>query len=819
MTRWVIVAALGVILAPIGCTGSAPPSISETVAEVQADLRRGNLARATERIEQRIEEAGSDPDSADVWRLRLLRADVLITRSDIDAAMPFIEAALPETSEFAALRGRQQFLQARVHVARGQLEQAAAALDRASQLAPDEADLGFDVEILYSQIRYRMGQWGDAERRLKDVVQQTAAAGDHYREALALNNLGMGFVVRSRFDEALPYFERILALGELDGMTVSGLASNNAGICLARLGQYDRAEAAQRRAIEIHKDGGVQNYLQALGELGNTFLLQQDAERALPLLQQAFDTAVESGLAAEAALWARNLASAHTRFGRWDEAERYIAEARRLEPNARPASELFAEVTAAQVTAGKGQRDAARRQFEAVLQKSGSESSVRLIAYDGLSRLAIEEGRSQEAARHFEAALAEAERTRADLVRADWRLSFLARRISFYQAYVNLLAGQGRVDRALEIADSSRGRVLAEGHGVEAPARVTAASFRRLARDTGSVLLFYWLAPRESRVWVVTGDAVRSESLPPAADIEKLVADHQSVMQNAVADPLAPGPTAGDRLYQALVAPIQSHIPPGASVVVVPDGALGRINFETLTTGEGTERGKHYWIEDVTIQIAPSLALLQRQAARTSPASLLLVGNPTPRAPEFPALSYASAEMSGIAKHFGAANVTSLAGEQATPDAFRAAAPERFSAIHFTSHAVASLESPLDSAVILSGPAQGFKLYARDVAAMPLAADLVTVSACRSAGERAYTGEGLVGFAWAFLRAGSRRVVAGLWDVDDRSTAMLMDEVYARIAKGAAPAAALREAKLALIKQGFPKPYYWAPFQLFTVVL
>jgi CHAT domain-containing protein len=96
---------------------------------------------------------------------------------------------------------------------------------------------------------------------------------------------------------------------------------------------------------------------------------------------------------------------------------------------------------------------------------------------------------------------------------------------------------------------------------------------------------------------------------------------------------------------------------------------------------------------------------------------------------------------------------------------------------------------------------------------------LVTISACRSAGERAYSGEGLVGFAWAFLRAGSRRVVAGLWDVDDRSTATLMDRFYAGLATGAPPARALREAKLALMKSGanYGKPYYWAAFQMFTV--
>ena len=112
----------------------------------------------------------------------------------------------------------------------------------------------------------------------------------------------------------------------------------------------------------------------------------------------------------------------------------------------------------------------------------------------------------------------------------------------------------------------------------------------------------------------------------------------------------------------------------------------------------------------------------------------------------------------------------------------------------------------------------GYKLYARDVADRPLSADLVTISACRSAGERTYAGEGLVGFAWAFLRAGARRVIAGLWDVDDRSTAALMGQVYANLARGASPGEALRAAKLEMIRSGAAtaKPYYWAPFQLFV---
>jgi CHAT domain-containing protein len=102
---------------------------------------------------------------------------------------------------------------------------------------------------------------------------------------------------------------------------------------------------------------------------------------------------------------------------------------------------------------------------------------------------------------------------------------------------------------------------------------------------------------------------------------------------------------------------------------------------------------------------------------------------------------------------------------------------------------------------------------------VPLTADLVTFSACSGVGLRTYSGEGLVGFSWAFLRAGARNVVAGLWDVNDQSTAILMDTLYAELAAGKRPADALRTAKLSLIANpgNLHKPYYWAPFQLYTV--
>ena len=140
--------------------------------------------------------------------------------------------------------------------------------------------------------------------------------------------------------------------------------------------------------------------------------------------------------------------------------------------------------------------------------------------------------------------------------------------------------------------------------------------------------------------------------------------------------------------------------------------------------------------------------------------------------------------------------------------------------IHFAAHATANPASPLDSAVILSRGSGGFMLTAREVLNMPLRADLVTISACRSAGASIYSGEGLVGFVWAFLHAGAQNVIAGLWDVSDSSTFAMMDTLYDGLQAQQPPADALRAAKLALIHSAgsFAKPFYWGPFQHYVGV-
>jgi CHAT domain-containing protein len=223
------------------------------------------------------------------------------------------------------------------------------------------------------------------------------------------------------------------------------------------------------------------------------------------------------------------------------------------------------------------------------------------------------------------------------------------------------------------------------------------------------------------------------------------------------------------------------------------------------------------------VSTASSLRLLRANPAPLSSGlgKLLLVGNPLAAGRDYGELPNAALEMENIEKHFAPDVRTVYAREQATAAAYMESRPERFSYIHFVAHGTATRTSPLDSAVVLSpskGHADAFKLYARDVVRYPLHANLVTISTCYGAGTRAYTGEGMVGLSWAFLRAGAHNVIGSLWEVNDTSTPQLMDRFYAELKKGRKPDAALRSAKLSLLdsKSAFRKPFYWASFQLYT---
>jgi len=132
--------------------------------------------------------------------------------------------------------------------------------------------------------------------------------------------------------------------------------------------------------------------------------------------------------------------------------------------------------------------------------------------------------------------------------------------------------------------------------------------------------------------------------------------------------------------------------------------------------------------------------------------------------------------------------------------------------LHFATHALVDEATLARTALALSpgGGEDGF-LSPADLAALRLDADLVVLSACRTAGGVLVAGEGLQGLTGPLLEAGARSVVATQWRIGDRSTVQVVDDFYGAMAAGRPVAEALRAAKLAAIRRGAP-PRDWAAF-------
>jgi CHAT domain-containing protein len=757
------------------------------------------------------------------WRFRLLKAEILLSNSDARAAIEALGTANPPDSDdlraqLAMHRGQAKYLLSDYAGAEADLNQARELAQRLNQPLLD-AQIG----LRRGAMLVRLGRAAMAEETFRGVLRTADARDDPHLQIAAIGNLGFLFLSTYHYEEAIYWLNRARDRSESLGLSDSvARALGDLGWCYHRLGDDEQALKYMHEAESRFGKSGNRFELQVwMGNIGNVLLDQNDFSGAIEKYERALSIAKALGEKYWTGWWENNLAIAAIQLGDFDSAERHNNEALRLKQDMKDSSDFYPRVNQAGIMAGRNDLAGAEKLYRSLTEQPSDDPTPVITAESELAELFVKKHDVARADAQFQAALAMVERQRSLLTRDEYKLSYLSSLIQLYQRYVDFLFANGQHEKALEAAESSRARVLDEKLHTStsrrsAPARdVKAAALQQLARSSNSVLLSYWLAPERSFLWVVTPTAVTPYMLPSDKKIAALVGSYGTLLEN-LRDPLDSESTAGRELSEILLGPVRPLLRSGVRIVIVPDRSLHSLNFETLPN---PDHPSQYLIDSATVSIAPSLGVLggARDAAK-SDGSILLIGDPEPAVEEYPRLPYATKEMALIEQNFASGRSVVVQGVRATPAAYRDSDPARFSFVHFAAHAAANRESPLDSALILSRHESGYALSARDVMNVPLRADLVTLSACRSAGARMYSGEGLVGLSWAFLRAGARNVVAGLWDVNDMSTANLMSDFYGRLTKGAAPADALREAKLKLVhsRGAYRKPFYWGPFQLYT---
>lgn len=765
------------------------PDTGDVYRELSLETRRGNYPHVLEQLKNLTAR-----NELERWQFRLLEAENRLYRGEWQKALPLVEGKAP-----AELSARRFYLRGFALRQAGRIAEARRALEQALDEARQTKDRDVECEALLQEERVLVTEErnSDADQLLKNL--ERIAPNDYYRGS-ALLNRGHLRMLDFQFEPAIELLERADALTRAAGSEVANsVAVFNMAVCRARLGDPEQARESLEKLAAFHRKLGSRP-LSMLSEGGLGDLLRElgDLTGAVAALRRGVEAAAGWSAKDEARLCGL-LASALVDLGQVDEAEKW---------NER-ASDAFMLPNEAAIAERRGQLDKAIELYRETATTSRNPAD-KWDAKFAEARLCRAKGQRGLMHRAYREALATVEKAQAALQRTDFKITFLSRLIRNYQNYVAALLEDGDIDTALALEESSRGRVLAGRTGSAEDAsgeKMTRAGLRALARECRATLLSYWIAPQGSHVWVATPAKV--ERIPlgiTPGKLQELVSEHRRLVEARRDVRTANSP--GAELWRQVVAPAAEHL--GPRVLMVPDGPLHEVNFESLVTPKG-----EYWLNDVTISVAPSFSTMG--AAHDGSKNLLLVGDPISTDPEFGPLTYARQELEAIRRALPD-RVTELSRGQATPEAFLEVNPAQYGYIHFTAHAKANRQSPLDSAVILSERDGRYKLYAREVMDLRLSARLVTVSACRSAGARAYSGEGLIGFAWAFLRAGASNVIAGLWDVGDATTAELMKYLYAGLARGDTPAIALRNAKLDLVRTG-PKgsrPFSWAPFQTYT---
>jgi len=399
------------------------------------------------------------------------------------------------------------------------------------------------------------------------------------------------------------------------------------------------------------------------------------------------------------------------------------------------------------------------------------------------------------ASRDLAEAFAEIEQQRAAAPSGDLRWSIFDASDEVIAESVDLLLARGDPAGALALADRARSRVLLDALSA-APAPHLPAS---LAPDT-ALIEYMWLGDRliafaaeRNGVTAATVGASRST-------IAELVAQFR--------DALAHGDNAaGAKLYALLVAPLAPRIARHESVVVVPDGPLHGLPFGALFDA----RSSRYLIEDHAIVIAPSAAvydasLRRAQSRANASAGLLLVAQP-----KRGDAALNTAEANAIAPLY--ANVERLSGADATRDAL-ARACANAAVLHFAGHGVTDTRTR--SALLLAASANDSGVVdTHDIASLSLpAARAVVLAACSTASGGREGREGVDSVARAFLAAGAPSVIATLWPIDDQLAAPMFIRIHKRLAKGASPASAVREAQLDAIRGAERLPAsIWAAVQ------
>jgi len=370
--------------------------------------------------------------------------------------------------------------------------------------------------------------------------------------------------------------------------------------------------------------------------------------------------------------------------------------------------------------------------------------------------------------------------------------------------------------------------------------------------DESTALIEYFMMDTAIYTFTVTTDNLSVDCIKLPSDfnntlqsfIKKLTFPPKRVSHSDISKYIE----TSNRLYSLLIAPSLKQISPDITkLIIIPDDQLHYLNFGALTTPNIKTKVKKpdystlpYVIDKFSISYAVSATLwakgnpLNKSGLETARKTL---GAFAPNygqfsiqdSTSFPEMVFqlirnndmplpgAQEEVKEITNIAGGEAWT---GNMAQEGWFKKKAKE-YSILHLAMHAIVDDSDPLNSSFVFTKPSEsndqedGY-LYASELYAVPLNANLVVLSACNSGYGKLRKGEGIMNLARAFMYSGCRSQVMSLWKVSDFASREIMTSFYKELKNGYPIDEALRRAQLHYLNNiGHPEyshPFYWASF-------
>jgi CHAT domain-containing protein/tetratricopeptide (TPR) repeat protein len=691
-------------------------------------------------------------------------------------------------------------------------------------------------------LHYRLGAYEKALEYHQRQLRMLEDLGDVLGARRARTLVADTYDHLGRSEEALSEYRSILESERAAGDMLDAAGTlDDIGLALERLDRSAEARAAYEEALrDSRRLGDTVLEARVLSHLGGALVDDGNAEKGVRYLERALAVEEARGDRAEAASTLTMLAYGWRKMNQFDKA--LAAAGRAVDLNVA-------------IVRGLSEEEATGRGEARTAADAGLAAVLVAAAADALppDRRAVEAFRFAESGRALR--LAEGIENRDRLLAAEVPAPLLAARAD---AQAAVAAAEGRLARLasdastspadLRVAhsdlDASYRRLEDAVSGVERAARrVATLAYPRVAAldevrrslPGGTALVEFAVGEGEASAIVADASGAALVDLGPAARL----AEASERWLEAVASGSAEEPAAAAALYDLAWRPLESLFPTDGRVLVSPDGPLAFVPMDALLRADGGRRERA--IERWEIAYVPSgtvhLALLGDAEKLEKGRGVLALGDPIypsesdsgPAASrvrresdlrglgDLPRLPATAAEASEIAEMYPDRGRTVLVREGATVSALLRALADthgRLQAVHLACHGYVDARRPRLTGLVLGG---GDVLSLDRIYETRIPADLAVLSACETARGKELAGEGVVGLVRGFLFAGTPRVVVSEWEVFDESTKRLMVDFHRRMtSEGTSASAALRAAKLAMLRAGGQDadPRRWAPFVL-----